>query len=152
MTDHEISVTLKAGTDFDSPWVVIYGNDPFEVEEKLSNIEGLLQKTVSTAAALRALHTLEKGGLPATPVQQAAPQAQQPAQSGGWGQRPQQQAAPAQQSGGAQLHPEGKQCRCGNVLNFKQVTRRSDGKQFSFWECPTRTGSKDTQHDSEFAN
>jgi hypothetical protein len=81
------------------------------------------------------------------PVQQQAP-VQQP-QQGGWGQ-PQQQAAPVQQA--SRLHPEGKTCNCGNVLNFKQVNRKSDGKQFSFWECPARTGSKDTQHISEFAN
>lgn len=155
MSEHSLSVTLKAGRDFDAPWVVVYGDTPDEVQFKLENIEGVLKSAVSAAAALRSLHTLEAGGVPATPVA-SEPAQQQPA---GWGNSTQQsqpqwsqpqQQAPVQQ--GARLHPEGKACRCGNVLNFKQVNRKSDGKQFSFWECPARTGSKDTAHDSEFAN
>lgn len=88
--------------------------------------------------------------------QQAPAQQQAPQQSGGWG--GQQQAAPQQQQQfapqqqGARLHPEGKTCGCGNVLNYKEVNRRSDGKLFKFWECPQRKGSKDTMHVSEFAN
>lgn len=152
MSEHALSVTLKAGRDFDSPWVVVYGDNPPEVEAKLNDIDGLLKATVTAAATLRSLHTLEAGGVPATPVASEPAQQSQPAQSGGWGNRNQQQgqSAPQQQSG-ARLHPEGKQCGCGNVLNYKTVNRKSDGKEFNFWECPARTGRNDTNHVSEFA-
>lgn len=150
MSDYALTVTLKAGKDYDAPWVVVYGNTPDEVEQKLSNLGGLIEATVEAANLLKAANNaapLVSGGPDAYPT--PAPQApvQQPAQ-GGWGQPAQQQAAPQQ---GSRLHPEGKACGCGNVLNYKSVNRKSDGKQFNFWECPARQGKNDTQHISEFA-
>ena len=146
-TGYALSVTLKGGTDFSSPWIVVYGNTPAEVEAKLRDTGSLIVATVEAANALKAANNaapVAVGGPDAHPT--PAPQQSAPS---GWGNRPQQQAAPAQQ--GARLHPEGKQCGCGNVLNYKTVNRRSDGKQFNFWECPARQGKNDTSHVSEFA-
>lgn len=145
-----LKATLKSGAGYDAPWLTVDGADPEDLAFKLS---ALVEANVPVALieAANALKAANNAAPLATGGQDPAPQQQQAPASNGWGNRPaQQQSAPAQQ--GARLHPEGKACRCGNVLNFKQVNRKSDGKQFSFWECPARTGSKDTQHDSEFAN
>ena len=89
----------------------------------------------------------------AAPQQEAVPSwaAGQQQQNQGWGAAQQQSAPPAQQ-GGAQAHPEGKQCQqCGSVLLYKVVTRKSDQKQFKFWACPNQR-NRDDGHTTEFAN
>lgn len=158
MTEHALSVTLKAGTGYDAPWVVIYGDNPDDVAFKLNNIEDVLKGAVSAAATLRTLHTLEAGGVPATVVAtEAAPQ--QPA---GWGNsQPQaqptwsqpQQAAPQQQGGQrprGQLHPEGKTCEiCPNVLEMKKTTTGKDKWQCDAWRW---NNGNPNGHSSEFIN
>lgn len=146
MSEYSLSCTLKAGTDYDSPWVVVYGNTPGEVEAKLRDTGGLIAAVVEAANTLKATWAL--GPVQSAPasntveviqhqqapiqqqVQQAAPQ--------GWGQpqQPVQQQAPAapQQAVGkygAQLHPEGKQCHCGQVLQYS-LTRTNKGQ----FKCP----------------
>lgn len=153
-----LSVTLKGGTGYDAPWIVVYGHTPDEVTEKLAGVANgnLIEATVTAANALRAANNaspLAPQGQEAqqqAPVQQAAPQQQNP-----WGQQ-QQAAPPQQQSGGGPQngtpHPEGKQCQqCGAVLQFKQVNRKSDNRTFKFWSCPNGR-SKGDGHTSEFAN
>lgn len=157
MTEHSISATLKAGRDFDSPWVVVYGDTPDEVEFKLKNLGGVLDATVQAAAELRTLQ-LATSELGATQVQAPAAPAQQPA---GWQASPAQAqpswsqpapaaAAPAQP--GVQYHPEGVKCPVdGNVVQFKQITSKASGKSFQLWTCPNQR-SKGDGHYSEFAN
>lgn len=168
MTEHALSVTLKAGTGYDAPWVVVYGDHPSDVEMKLDGITGVLQKATSAAAAFRTLQTLEGNGVAVQsahveqPAQQSAPPQQQwqsspPDAAPSWAAQPQ-QAAP-QQGGsaggpgnrpGAQLHPEGKTCDiCPNVLEFKKTTT---GKPK--WQCPEwRWGNGNPNgHGSEWIN
>lgn len=130
---HHISVTLKGGNEFSSPWIVVYGDDPAEVSEKLKNLGDLVEQTVITANLLKGANNaapLAPGGAEA-----AAPAAAPPAQKS-WGQAP---AAPA---GGtpppshpnAQTHPAGETCDlggCGKLLEFKKT---QSGK--STWRCP----------------
>lgn len=147
---YPLSVTLKAGTGFDSPWIVVYGTTPDEVQAKLEAVHGgLIQATIEAANALKAANNaapLLAGGQPAP---QATPN---PPQNGGWSQPAQQQAPPQQHGGGVRLHPEGKACgMCNSVLQFKEVNRKSDGKTFKFWTCPNQR-SRDDGHGSEFAN
>ena len=151
MSDLPIKATFKSGAGYDAPWITVDAADPDDLSVKLDAIlDGeSLSKVIEVANLFKAANIaspLAVGGPDAAPA--AAPAA--PAQQQGWGNRPPQQAAAP--AGGNRLHPEGKTCGCGNVLNFKQVSRKSDGKQFSFWECPARTGRNDTAHVSEFAN
>ena len=44
---HSISITLKGGTGYDSPWIVVYGDDPAEVSEKLKNLGDLVEQVAS---------------------------------------------------------------------------------------------------------
>lgn len=125
-----IVVTLKAGTGYDAPWLVIRGYDPDDVVTKLRSLDGVIEATLETAGAFVAGRSFGK------PVQQEAPVApptEQPRQQG-WGQQqsqPQQASQPPRSKFGGQLHPEGKTCEiCPNVLELKK-TQTGKAK----WQC-----------------
>lgn len=139
MSDFPISVTLKGGKDFDSPWIVLYGNTPDEVEAKLQAVISgdLATKTAEAAAFFRAQHNLAAGGVtaPAQPqTQQPVPMPQQggvpqqPPVQNAWNQQPQQQNQPAQQ--------QGEQCpACGSYAQYKEFTSKA-GNFIKLWACP----------------
>jgi hypothetical protein len=149
-----LRATLKAGGGYEVPWITVEANNPDDLEQKLRGIiDSKVLETVAEAASMfqatQNATPLVTGGprdQTLSQPQQAAPQQQ----SQGWGAAQQQAQAP-QQNGGVQLHPEGKPCNCGAVLQYKVVNRKSDGKQFKFWACPNQR-SRDDGHDTEFAN
>lgn len=155
MSELPIKVTLKQGTGYDAPWITVDGADPNEVNTRLRALmeAGVLETVAEVAGTFRAT-ALANSAPPqnsVAPVQQAGP-----TQQGGWGGQQNQQQAPAPQQqyngGGAKLHPEGHQCdACGTVLQFKEVTRKSDQKTFKFWACPNQR-NRDDGHTSKFAN
>lgn len=177
MTEHSLSATLKAGTNYDAPWVVVYANTPDELKQRLDGITslGVLEATVDAAATLRAIHNAQEGGLTppsrlptttgapnpgGTPFTQqpqpAYPTPQPPQSGGGWGQQAPQQQAPQAQQGGYQggnrgvLHPENKACTtCGSVLEFKTT---GGGKKK--WQCPQWrwNNGNPNGHDVEWIN
>lgn len=140
MTEFKLQASLK---DNDGDMVNFRADSNEELAHHLQNFP-----YADYAAAKAAL----RGAANAAPITQPAqshPVQQHPtnpaptqAQQGGWGQ-------PAQQQGPA-LHPEGESCHCGMVLQYKVVSRKSDGKQFKFWVCPNQR-SRDDGHRSEFA-
>lgn len=154
---YPLSITLKAGQGYDSPWIVVYGHAPDEVQGKLEAIAngGLIEATINAANALKAANnaaSLAPQGQEAQPPQQAAPQQQSP-----WGAPAAQQQAPQQQpqqnyGGGPQNgtpHPTGQQCQaCGSVVQYKAFTSKA-GKDFKMWTCPNQR-SKGDGHYSEF--
>lgn len=153
-----LRATLKAGTEFSSPWLTVDADNPGELEAKLRGvIESRVLETVAEAASLfqatqNAAPLVNNQRLDALPADAQGVGHRPQQQSNGWGaaqSQPQQQSAP--QGGGIQMHPEGKQCNCGATLQYKVVNRRSDGKQFKFWACPNQK-SRDDGHDTEFAN
>lgn len=143
---HSLSVTLKGGTGYDSPWIVVYGDDPAEVSEKLKNLGDLVEQTVITANLLKGANNaapLAPGGAEA-----AAPTAAPPAQKS-WGQAP----AAAPTNGGpvdGAVHPTDVCQSCGQSPRYKNITAKS-GKQFQLWSCPNQRQRGDG-HYSEFAN
>jgi hypothetical protein len=138
-----IVVTLKGGTGYDQPWIVVRGNTPDQVAAMLRNLGELPAATLEASNLLQNVATLA----PVLPNSaQPAPPAQAPQQNvtpGPWPNTPQQQAPqapvqPAPQQQGQQgqygetLHPENKGCQmCGQVLVRKQT---STGK--ATWRCP----------------
>lgn len=146
---HSLSVTLKGGASYDSPWIVVYGDGPAEVSEKLKNLGDLVEQTVITANLLKVANN-------AAPLMENAPQgtvlsqAPQLAPQKTWGQ--QAPAAPQANSGpvdGA-VHPTDVCQSCGQQPRFKNITAKS-GKQFQLWSCPNQRQRGDG-HYSEFAN
>ena len=151
-----LSVTLKGGVGYDAPWVVIYGNTPDEVTQKLQSIANgsLIEATVVAANALKAGNRaapLAQGGPDAYASGSSfgggdhgleAPPQQEQQQSSGWGNsnsgggggqrqdsgwnRP----APRKTDSGP-THPGGLTCHCGQAAEFK---RTGSGKEV--WRCP----------------
>lgn len=135
-----LRATLKAGTEFSSPWLTVDADNPSDLEQKLRGI--IDSKVLETVAEAASMFQATQNAAPLTqpqqpewsqaPAQQAPPQQQ----NQGWGAAQQQSAPPQQQGGGqgrygAQQHPEGKQCdTCGNVLEFAQT--RTGKNQ---WKC-----------------
>ena len=146
MTEHSLSVTLKAGTGYDAPWVVVYGDNPDEVQNKLDNLGNVLKSAVSAAAVLRSLHTVESNGLPVAEVT-TAPAA--PAQPSGWGKPAAQQAPVPQQQAGVVYHPVDVCGGCGSRVQEKVITSKKSGKTFELWTCPNQRAKGDG-HYSEF--
>lgn len=134
MTESEapITITLKAGTGYDAPWIVVRGYDPDDVSAKLRGIDSVVEATHEAAAkfaAGRALGaTTVTGSSQDVTLQQQAP----PTKQQGWGgQSRSNDGGPNRSKFGGQLHPEGKTCEiCPNVLEKKQT---SSGK--NVWRC-----------------
>lgn len=153
-SNYPLSITLKAGTGYDSPWIVVYAHTPDEAEQKLQAVAngGLIEATVNAANALKAANN----AAPLAPQGQEAqqPQAQpvpQQAPQSAWGQQaPQQQ--PQGGFGGPQNgspHPNGQQCtQCGSVLQYKAGTSKA-GRVYKMWTCPNGR-SRDDGHVTEF--
>jgi len=161
MTEAPLKATLKAGRDYDAPWLTIEASTPDELKTRLEGIiEPVIPALIEAANALKAANNL------APLLQNGADAASQPAQApqggGGWSNPPQQQSAPQQQApqqsngggGGGwqanvQLHPEGLACHCGEVLQFGK-TRTNKGQ----WKCPGYrwNNGNPNEHRLEWAN
>lgn len=149
-----LTVTLKASGGYDSPWIVVRGDNPDEVANRLRSLDAVIEAT-HEAAGLFAAGRLAQGNIVTGTAQDTTlPPTSQPAQQG-WGQTPaaqqqtQQNAAPAQQ--GPKLHPTDTCAACGQRPQEKDVWRKSDNKKFEFWTCPNQK-SRDDGHYSAFRN
>lgn len=133
MSDYPISATLKGKSDsrFDAPWIVIYGNNPDEVADRLDAVTNgrLIDSLVAADERIKLQTSL---GATQVPQQSAPPQA-----SGPWG-----GGQPAQHTGSAPqqqqrpqygpTHPEGKTCEtCNKGLEQKQTSNGNN-----VWRCP----------------
>lgn len=100
MSELPIKATLKAGKDYDAPWITVDGADPADLTFKLNGLAeaGALQAVVDAANLLKAANVVSSSGATGAAPAPAAP-AQPPAQAQpqGWG-AGQPQAAPQQQS------------------------------------------------------
>jgi hypothetical protein len=143
-----VTVTLKAGPGFESPWIVIHAESVADAKAQINQGEfaELAERTVAAAEFFRAAHNV-KSGLAANEPQQAAPPAQQQSWSGGgaataqttgggWSQQGSgqtQQQAPAQSG-------EGKQCVHG-AMTFREGVGKQSGKPYKAFFCPAPKGS-----------
>lgn len=161
-----LRATLKAGGGYEVPWITVEADNPNDLEQKLRGIidSKVLETVAEAASQFQATQnaTPLTQPVPPSPAQQAsapewsqAPAQQAPPQqqSQGWG-AAQQQSAPQQHGGGqgqfgAQLHPEGKQCQCGQVLEFKKT-----GSGKGVWRCGSwrwNNGNPTPNHDQDWA-
>lgn len=123
----DLTVTLKAGTRYDAPWIVVRGDNPEDVTFKLNNLDSVIEATLEAAGKFAASSTLGAKTVAQEPAQQAAP----PTKQQGWGGQSRAQGGQATSKFGAPLHPEGKTCEiCPNVL---EKTKTSSGKPV--WRC-----------------
>lgn len=134
-------VTLKGGTGFEKPWIVIRGNSAAEAVARLAEakLEGLLEKTAEYAADFQAT------------TGAAAPAGDHRSPSGGSSTQGQQAAAPSAAAPSLQFHPEGLKCSsCQGSVVFKEITAKT-GKKFKMWVCENQRSRGDGHH-SEFIN
>lgn len=131
-----LTVTLKAGSGYDVPWVVVRGDSPDEVVFKLDNLSDVF---ASAVAAANLFKVIEAGELTPVVAEQATVAQPQLASVPAWGATPQPAAAPVPQAAPASrgghpvtVHPEGKSCSLdGKPLEYKTSTS-GKGK----WQCP----------------
>lgn len=138
-----ITVTLKAGTGFEAPWIVIHASD---VRDAISQIDTgdfatLAERTVSAAEFFRGAHNVKKG-LSAQPAEtsnrQDGPSWSQ--QGSGGPAATSQGYAPAQQQQQAPAAPtDAKSCVHGPMV-YREA-KPGSGKSWRAYFCPTPQGT-----------
>lgn len=154
MSELPIKATLKAGKDYDAPWITVDGADPADLAFKLNGLAeaGALQAVVDAANLLKAANVVSSSGATgAAPAPAAPAQAPAQAQPQGWG-AGQPQAAPQQQAEVPSWAAAGAQkiCPCGQTAVYKSGTSKA-GKPYALWACPQQK-RKDDGHLAEFVN
>lgn len=138
-----ISITLKAGQGYDSPWVVIRADDPQAALNRLNAVGqlGILARTAEVATELQGVYAaarpVQNGGIGATAVAVEGTQAQ-----AGWSSGGGQQAA---QSGGT----PSPRCQHGERV-FREGVSKKTGKPYKAWYCPNP--NRDAQCAPEWAS
>lgn len=124
-SDGKITVTLKAGRDFDAPWVVLHGQDSTDLLTTMSDPEFPKLLTWTTKAA----QTFGEGWNPSP-------------QGGNTGNRPapaqNRSQAPQGQPPAATQHPRGERkfCQHGEMV-FKSDISKKTGKPWYAFDCPS---------------
>ena len=171
MSEAPLKATLKAGRDFNAPWVTVYGDNPADLKFKLDALvaEGVFESVVNAANTLQAVNNVAPIAADVASPPQVEPVRVSPGGPSGWGQpaapapapapaaeptwAAQPVAAPPQQQRSqfaGPPHPEGKTCDiCPNVLELKKT---SSGK--SVYRCADwRWGNGNPNgHSSEWVN
>ncbi|MFB9661556.1 hypothetical protein ACFQS3_02420 [Glycomyces mayteni] len=131
-----VSATLKAGRDFDAPWVVVKGPTADSVSSHLDDVirSGLLAKTADAGRQLQSAW----GAQAPTPQAQAPRQNNRPASNGWGGPRPQN---PAPQGGGNARTkgapiPTGQACAHGVLAYTSWTAKDGSGRTFEAYKCP----------------
>lgn len=148
----ELTVTIKAKESEryagDAPWFVFKGK-PKEIYDNIVTVfgfdpavshGGLVGITLAAQVSLNAEAAAVRGGLTPVPDQGTltTPANVVTPPAGTWGAQPQATPQAAHVGGAnfggrpaAQLHPEGRACHCGKVLEYK-TSSGGKGK----WQCP----------------
>lgn len=134
MTDAKLTATLKAGTTFDAPWIVVYGDTAGEINARLDELAqlGTATRVANAAKELQATYSAAALGS----VQQVSSQQEAPIQfpqntqvTGAAYQPPQQeQQAPA----------GGRTCQHGARVRREGVSARGP---WVGWFCSTPKGT-----------
>lgn len=135
MSDNQtgVTVTLKAGPGFESPWIVIHAESVADAKAQINQGEfaELAERTVAAAEFFRAAHNVKSGLAANEPPQQAAPPVQQ---QQSWSQQGSGQTqAPAQSS-------EGKRCAHGE-MTYREGVGKGSGKPYKAYFCPAPRGT-----------
>jgi hypothetical protein len=136
-----VTVTLKAGTGYEAPWIVIHASDVTDALKQVDtgDFASLAERTVAAAEFFRAAHNVKTGLPPAAPAQPAGPSwsggGASTAQTtgGGWSQQgSQQSAAPAA------APAAGKSCVHGAMVYREGTSAKGPWKA---WFCGTPKGT-----------
>ena len=129
-----VSVTLKAGKEFDAPWIVIHADSPTAALNQIDT--GDFGALVERAVAASEFFIGTRNGKRGFPSASQQVTTEQPAQQQSPAPQPQAQAAP--QQGGQGPAPT---CKHG-ARTFKSGTGRN-GREWKAWFCPAPKGAPD---------
>jgi hypothetical protein len=128
-----LTVTLKAGTGFEAPWIVIHAADATDALNQINtgDFATLAERTVSAAEFFRAAHNVKNGLAAREPAVQQPPQQEwnNTGSAPNWSQQGSQQAAPAPAA------QDGKQCAHGAMV-YREA-KPGSGKTWRAYFCPT---------------
>ena len=137
MSDNQtgVTVTLKAGPGFESPWIVIHAESVADAKAQINQGEfaELAERTVAAAEFFRAAHNVKSGLAANEPPQRAAPAVQQQQSWSQQGSGQTQQQAPAQSG-------EGKRCAHGE-MTYREGVGKGSGKPYKAYFCPAPRGT-----------
>ena len=153
-TQTGVTVTLKAGTGFEAPWIVIHAESVTDAKNQIDtgDFAALAERTVAAAEFFRSAHSV-KTGLPTGGGQQAPAPQQAYAQGSSFGGGDRGLNAPQQQSwsnqGSQQQAPQfaqpaapqgGKTCIHGD-MTFREGVSKTSGKPYRAFFCPAPKGT-----------
>jgi len=113
-SDGKVVLTLKGGTGFDAPWIVIHATDLQDAHEQISGENGALLAQIMERTQIAAQHFAKLGGGSSAPAQ-----------------RPQRQAAPA----AAQQPPAGSPAAPGPDWVYKTGVSKSGPNAGQTWQA-----------------
>lgn len=160
MSEYAISATMKAGTGFDAPWLVVYANSPSELDTRLKGIiegdtmELLVHGSVALRTAFQIASDPDLNRQVAEGTRSQVTRAEMPQRrtessnvvQGGWGNAPQQPTDAQVQGGG---HPP---CPlCGGLVTSKRRNRKDGSGSFTVISCVNQRAKGDG-HVSRFAD
>lgn len=112
-----VSVTLKAGSGYDAPWIVFRGDEPEEVYSELRKLEGddeFLRCVAVVAAAFKGVFAEHAGSTAAA----SAPAGPTPGQ--------------------AATSPNAPVCtKCGSAMTWQTWSKKDGSRTFEAWKCPS---------------
>ncbi|MDP7733685.1 hypothetical protein [Mycobacterium paragordonae] len=120
-TEGKVTVTFKGGTGYDSPWIVLYGENVQEAYDQVTGESAGVLAALMQRVQLIAKDFSGQGGAPAAPAQPS-------------------NAAPA----AAQQAPQGqtRQCKHGQ-MQFKSGFSQKNNRAWEAFFCPTPKNAPD---------
>lgn len=144
MTEENVeraSITLKGGTGYDAPWVVLKGGTLDEAAGELAKLnadDATLRAVATVAAAFHRVYLEAKNGVAApAPTQQAPVTSPTPSEPIPQASQPAPQAPPQDDDGGGFCG------KCGTQREWRQWTQKGTNKEFKGWFCPKSTAKGD---------
>lgn len=115
-TTAPVSVTLKAGSGYDAPWIVFRGDEPEEVYSELRKLESddeFLRCVATVATAFRGVYAEHAGA-----TSEKTPAGSTP--------------------GVTNASPNAPVCtKCGASLTWQTWSKKDGSRTFSAWKCPS---------------
>jgi hypothetical protein len=134
MADGKVTITLKAGRDFDSPWIVVSGDTPAEALANLDQV-GMLGGAAAVANAAKSLQATYTVAGATGPVQDVTPPAPTTPTA------PPQATAPAAPAAPAPTAPPADAMFCQHGQRTRYEGSKN-GRKYVGYFCPLPKGTQ----------
>lgn len=124
---NKVSVTLKGGTGYEAPWVVVYGTDIPDALTQMKSYENELKELIDRTAKVGSYFARSGHSAPRGSTQQ----------NNGGGQAQQQTSTPPQQQAPSSVSDDKKTCKHGDRI-FKSGFNQQKQKEWKALFCPVQ--------------